>query len=316
MSSYLVTGGAGFIGAAVASRLLAAGHEVVVVDNLSTGYAENVPAGAAFVEGALQDAALYARLPRREYAAIYHIAGQSSGEISFDDPVYDLQTNTQSTLLLLKLALDSGCRRILYASTMSVYGEQPGAPVAEDAATAPKSFYGVGKLASEHYLRIYRQYGIEGACLRLFNVYGPGQNMANLRQGMVSIYLAHALQNRHIHVKGSAERYRDLVYIDDVVDAFIALETARLGASPVYNVCTGVRTTVGGLIERLRAALPFEVGVRYEGSTPGDMFGITGDGTRIAREVGWRAQVGLDDGLARMVAWALGGAPAARTEAS
>ena len=310
MSSYLVTGGAGFIGAAVARRLLDAGHEVVVVDNLSTGYAENVPAGAVFVEGAVQDAALYGRLPRREFAAIYHIAGQSSGEISFDDPVYDLQTNTQSTLLLLKLALDSGCRRILYASTMSVYGEQPDAPVAEDATAAPKSFYGVGKLASEHYLRIYRQYGIEGACLRLFNVYGPGQNMANLRQGMVSIYLAHALQNRHIHVKGSAERYRDFVYIDDVVDAFLTLETAALGAAPVYNICTGARTTVGELISKLRAALPFDVGVHYEGSTPGDMFGITGDGARIAREIGWRTRVGLDEGLARMVAWALGGAAA------
>lgn len=308
MTSYLVTGGAGFIGAAVAQRLLAAGHEVVVVDNLTTGFRENVPADAVFVEGDCHDESLYQRLPRRDYAAIYHIAGQSSGEISFENPVYDLQTNTQATLLLLKYALQSGCKRLLYASTMSVYGEQPDAPVAETASTRPQSFYGVGKLASEHYLRIYRQYGIESACLRLFNVYGSGQNMENLRQGMVSIYLAHALKNRHIHVKGSAERFRDFIYIDDVVDAFLVLEKAALGTAPVYNVCTGAKTTVADLVGRIVALLPFEVSVQYEGSTPGDMFGITGDCAKIVREIGWTARVPLDEGLRRMVAWALAAA--------
>jgi UDP-glucose 4-epimerase len=314
MASYLVTGGAGFIGAAVAQRLLVAGHEVVIVDNLSTGFRENLPAGAVFVEGDCHDESVYQRLPPRQYAAIFHIAGQSSGEISFVNPVYDLQTNTQSTLLLLKYALQTGCTRFLYASTMSVYGEQPDAPVAETASTMPQSFYGVGKLASEHYLRIYRQYGVESACLRLFNVYGPGQNMANLRQGMVSIYLAHALNNRHIHVKGSSARFRDFIYIDDVVDAFLALEKARLGNSPVYNVGTGVRTTVVDLVSRILALLPFEVSVQYEGSTPGDMFGITGDCAKIQQEIGWAARVPLDDGLRRMVTWALAAASAHQKE--
>ena len=310
MTSYLVTGGAGFIGAAVAQRLLAAGHEVVVIDNLSTGFSENVPRGALFFKGNCHDESLYQRLPQRKYAAIYHIAGQSSGEISFDNPVYDLQTNTQSTLLLLKFALQSACTRFLYASTMSVYGEQPDAPVAETAMPIPQSFYGVGKLASEHYLRVYRQYGVESACLRLFNVYGPGQNMENLRQGMVSIYLAHALKNRHIHVKGSADRFRDFIYIDDVVDAFLALEKAPLGSSAVYNVGTGVKTTVRDLVGRIVDLLPFEVTVKYEGSTPGDMFGITGNCTRIKQDIGWSARVALQEGLRRMVTWALGGATA------
>lgn len=306
MGSYLVTGAAGFIGAAVTKRLLDGGHEVVVIDNLSTGSRENIPPGAIFIEGHCQDEALYARLPTREYSAIYHIAGQSSGEISFDNPVYDLQTNTQSTLLLLKFALQHHCSRFIYAGTMSVYGDQPDRPVPETAVPAPKSFYGVGKLASEHYLRIYRQYGIEGATLRLFNVYGPGQNMKNLRQGMVSIYLAQALNSRHIHVKGSAERYRDFVYIDDVVDAFRAAEQRGLGDSPIYNVGTGTRTTVGHLIERLCALLPHAVTTRYEGATPGDMHGITADCSKATHELGWRPMVGLGVGLQRMVAWASG----------
>jgi len=305
MASYLVTGGAGFIGAALAMRLLASGHEVVIIDNLSTGFRSNIPAGATFIEGDCQDAKLYNALPQRDYAAIFHIAGQSSGEISFDDPVYDLQTNTQSTLLLLQFAKRVDCRRVVYASTMSVYGDQPDVPVAEDAPLAPKSFYGVGKLASEHYLRIYRQYGIESAALRLFNVYGPGQNMDNLRQGMVSIYLAQALKNRHIHVKGSADRFRDFIYIDDVVDAFLCFETQALGEHQIFNVGTGVRTSVQELVERIRASLPFAVDVRYEGNTPGDMFGIRADCQRAASVAGWTASIDLAIGLQRTVDWVL-----------
>ena len=302
---YLLTGGAGFIGAAVARALLADGHRVVIVDNLSTGGAANVPAGAEFVEGAVQDDALYPKLPQGPYEAVYHIAGQSSGEISFDDPVYDLQTNAQSTLLLLKFALKSGCRRLLYASTMSVYGDQPDRPVAEDAACRPKSFYGVGKLASEHYLRIYEQYGVRSTALRLFNVYGPGQNMANLRQGMVSIYLAQALKDRAIHVKGAPDRFRDFVFIDDVVAAFRACEGLKAAHGKTFNVCSGRKTTVRELLELLLPCLPFPVSTRFEGETPGDMFGIRGDTAALRAAAGWEARTPLPDGLRAMTAWAL-----------
>jgi UDP-glucose 4-epimerase len=222
MGRYLVTGVAGFIGAAVARALLARGDTVVGLDNLSTGYRENVPQGVEFFEGDCQDARLYAEvLPQGAYDAIVHIAGQSSGEISFDDPVYDLRTNTESTLLLLRFALAHNCARFVYAGTMSVYGVQPNEPVTEEAPTFPQSFYGVGKLASEHYLRLYEQYGVRSTVLRLFNVYGEGQNMKNLRQGMVSIFMAMMVDDGHIHVKGNPNRYRDFVYIDDVVSAFL-----------------------------------------------------------------------------------------------
>jgi UDP-glucose 4-epimerase len=305
MSLYLVTGGAGFVGAATARALLKAGHRVVVLDNLSTGALENVPKGAEFVRGDGQDASAYERLPVGPYEAIYHIAGQSSGEISFDDPVYDLQTNAQSTLLLLKFALNSGCRRFLYASTMSVYGDQPDRPVNEDAPCAPKSFYGVGKLASEHYLRIYESYGVRSTALRLFNVYGAGQNMANLRQGMVSIYLAQALKSRAIQVKGGADRFRDFIDVGDVVAAFLACEKNPATAGKIFNVCTGQRTTVRELLDLLRTCLPFDVDVKFDGSTPGDMHGITGDPGRLAAATGWKPRVALPDGLRAMASWAL-----------
>ena len=304
MATYLVTGVAGFIGAAVAKTLLDQGHGVVGVDNLTTGFVENIPQGVRFYQADCQDAALYAStLPKEAYSAIFHIAGQSSGEISFDDPAYDLRTNAESTLHLLRFALATGCKRMIYASTMSVYGIQPDTPVREDAPTFPQSFYGVGKLASEHYLRLYEQYGIRSTALRLFNVYGPGQNMANLRQGMVSIFLAMLLNQGHIHVKGSPDRYRDFVYIDDVVRAFLLCLEKETSCAKVLNIGGSGRATVGQLIGYLQQAHDTPVPVEYSGATAGDIHGIHADGSAAAVDLGYIPQVPLQEGLRRMYQW-------------
>lgn len=303
-ASYLVTGAAGFIGSAVARKLKEHGNKVITVDNLSTGSQQAIPNGVEFIQGDCQDAQIIDRLAGTKFDVIFHIAGQSSGEVSYDDPVYDLQTNTQSTLLLLDLAKKTGCKKFVYASSMSVYGRQPDGAVPEDAPCFPQSFYAVGKLASEHYLRIFQQFGISTVSLRLFNVYGPGQNMTNLRQGMLSIYLAQALKNKHILVKGSPDRYRDLVYIDDVVNAFLAAIEKDMAPFCVYNVGTGVRTTVRKLVEKIQKALPFEVNVEFSGSTPGDLFGIYADTTKSKRDLNWSYEYNLNEGLSTMIKWA------------
>jgi len=303
MADFLVTGAAGFIGSALAGKLVDAGHIVVTIDNLSTGFRELIPEGVIFIEGDCQDESIIDQLNSYQFDAIFHIAGQSSGEISFEDPLYDLQTNAQSTLLLLKYALKTKCKKFIYASTMSVYGDQPDIPIAEEASTLPKSFYAVGKLASEHYLDIYSKYIIDIVSLRLFNVYGPGQNMENLKQGMVSIFLAQALSNKHILVKGSPERFRDLVYIDDIINSFTIFLGVNKPGYRCYNVSTGVRTTIRDLVEKIIAYLPYEVSVEYSDSTPGDQFGIYGDATKIEKELGWKYQTDLDDGLKKMIKW-------------
>ena len=303
MSTYLVTGAAGFIGAAVARRLVEHGHNVVTIDNLSTGYRANVPAAVEFYQADCQDPEVYRQLPRQRYAAIIHTAGQSSGEISFDDPVYDLRTNTEATLRLLKFALANGCDRLLYASSMSVYGPKPDRPVAEDESASPASFYGVGKLASEHYLRIYETYGVSSTSLRLFNVYGPGQNMANPRQGMVSIFVAQMLKNRHIHIKGSGQRYRDFIYIDDVVDAFLSCLSHVESSGMVLNFGTGVRTCVSDLVDTLVELYQKEVTTEYAGSTAGDIHGIYADIGLARRVVSWEPGIHLHEGLTRTLQW-------------
>ena len=304
MADYLVTGVGGFIGAAVAKNLLDNGHRVIGIDNLTTGYENNIPCGCEFYKAHCQDASLYNRLPELKYDAIFHIAGQSSGEISFDDPVYDLRTNAESTLHLLKFALAKGCKRMVYASTMSVYGMQPDHPVKEDAVPVPHSFYGVGKLASEHYLRLYEQYGVSSTCLRLFNVYGPGQNMANLRQGMVSIFMAMMIANGHIHVKGSPDRYRDFVYIDDVVNAFLLCLQNPASGGGIFNIAGSGKVTVGEIINKMIALHHSPVTVKFEGSTSGDIPGIHANGSHAAKVLGYTPKVSLDDGLAKMYAWA------------
>ena len=307
MGKYLVTGVAGFIGAAVATALVQDGHEVTGLDNLSTGFRANVPRGVVFFEGNCEDAAVYREcLAGREFDAIFHIAGQSSGEVSFDDPVHDLRTNAESTLHLLTFALKTGCRRFLYASSMSVYGVKPDAPVRENSDAVPQSFYGVGKLASEHYLRLYEHYGIRSTCLRLFNVYGPGQNMINMRQGMVSIYMAMMLEHGHIHVKGSPDRFRDFVYIDDVVAAFLACLAHPGSAGRVINIGGSGKVRVGDLVEKLRGLSPSPVTVEYSGSTAGDLHGIYADRSLAGECLGYRPSVSLEEGLARMYAWCVG----------
>jgi len=304
MSTYLVTGAAGFIGAALSERLITDGHTVVTIDNLSTGFESNIPDGVEFILGDCGDAKVYSQLQEVQFDAIFHIAGQSSGEISFDDPIYDIRTNAESTLLLLQYALQNNCSRFIYASTMSVYGVKPENPVSEDEQCIPESFYGVAKLASEHYLRIYEQFGIQSTSLRLFNVYGPGQNLENLRQGMVSIFLAQMIENNHIHVKGSPNRFRDFVYIDDVVDAFVKTLHCDESFGQVINVGTGVKTSVEELVEQLIASQKEDVTVEYLGSTQGDIHGIFADNSNMKSILNFDTLVPLGSGLEEMVHWA------------
>ncbi|MBI2960775.1 MAG: NAD-dependent epimerase/dehydratase family protein [Betaproteobacteria bacterium] len=297
----LVTGVGGFIGSQLARRLLAERHEVIGVDDFSAGYRHNVPAGTELIEGDLARAATIAALPRN-CALILHLAGQSSGEISFDDPVADLQKNVVTTLNLIRYGVENACQRLVYASSMSVYGDVRDVPVPESSECRPLSCYGVGKLAAEGYLRVYAR-KLPFVALRMFNVYGPGQDMQNLRQGMVSIFLAQALESGRVHVKGSLERYRDFVYIDDVVEGWCRAALAPAAANQMLNLGTGARTTVAQLLERMRDHVP-DMTWFVEGATPGDQAGIYADTAHLGNVLGLTRFTALDAGMKRFVQWA------------
>ena len=292
----VVTGVAGFIGSRVAARMAAEGFTVIGVDDLSSGKQSNVPSSIDFIQGNLADTQTISKLPKAA-ELVLHLAGQSSGEMSFDDPVADLEKNTISTLNLIRYGIGANTSKFVYASSMSVYGNVPDAPIGEDEHVAPLSCYGVGKLAAEKYLNVFCKQ-LSSVSLRMFNVYGPGQDMTNLRQGMVSIYLAQALTNKHIVVKGSLERFRDFIYIDDVVEAWFRAATFAGVVGNTINIGTGVRTTVAQVLEAVKANV---VGTTVEVTdpTPGDQNGIFADTTRMRALLGMSDFVQLADGIKR-----------------
>ena len=292
----VVTGVAGFIGSRVAARMAAEGFEVVGVDDLSSGKQSNVPSSIDFIQGNLADTQTISKLPKSA-ELVLHLAGQSSGEMSFDDPVADLEKNTISTLNLIRYGIAVNASKLVYASSMSVYGNVPDAPISEDEHVAPLSCYGVGKLAAEKYLNVFCKQ-LPSVSLRMFNVYGPGQDMTNLRQGMVSIYLAQALRSKHIVVKGSLDRFRDFIYIDDVVDAWFRVATLEDIGSNTINIAAGARTTVAQVLEAVQSHVAGTT-VEVTDSTPGDQNGIYADTTRMRSLLGMSDLVKLADGIKR-----------------
>jgi len=304
--TYLITGGAGFIGGAIARKLINEGHVVYIIDNLKTGYACNVPSQSSFIEGDFSKDETIAKLDNTQFDAIFHIGGQSSGEISYEDPEYDLNTNTLSTLKLLQYCVKTGCKKFIYASTMSVYGEKEGQEqFSEKDEVNPKSFYAVGKLASEKYMDIFsKQFGIDFVSLRYFNVYGVGQNLENLKQGMVSIYLKQFIDDsfKQVVVKGDLNRFRDLIYIDDVVDITIEASKKNAFKNRIINVGTGKKITVNTILTLIRELTNSKKEIVIAEGTPGDQFGIFAD-NRLLLSIYDKPLVSFDKGVKRMIEW-------------
>lgn len=301
----LVTGGAGFIGSRLAAALVRAKHSVLVVDDLSTGSESSVPPAAEFIRADVSKPDFLKKLGKLD--AICHLAAQSSGEVSSEQPLLDFNVNAASTLLLSRWALEKGVPRFLYASSMAAYGqpEQPG-PVSEDTPLVPLTQYGVSKMASEHILRLAQARGLSTTSFRMFSVYGAGQNMANLKQGMVSIYMAYVLEGKEVPVKGAFDRFRDLVHVEDVVGAWLAALSMKATPSPVYNLGTGRPTTVAELLKKIFAACGerADYPAKQFPGTPGDQHGLCADVSLAKKELGWTARVPLEQGLKDMAGWA------------
>ena len=200
-----------------------------------------------------------------------------------------------------------GIPRFLYASSQAVYGDAGGKALKEDHPCAPHSYYGVSKLAAEHYVNIFSRRGLSTTIFRMSNVYGPGQNLDNLRQGMVSIYMAYLLRNDPILVMGSLERFRDLIYIDDVVDAWATALDNSEAIGKTYNLASGLTTTVRELLDAEIIAFghnPETYEVICEGTTHGDIFGLRVDTSRVTDDLKWHPGVPVKEGIRRMSEWA------------
>lgn len=305
MSTAIVTGGAGFIGSHLVERLLADGWSVIACDDLSSGHEENVPPEADLIVMDVADPKSVDALPKSD--VVFHLASHVGSHLSFDRPFHDLRVNALSAVALLDWCRRKDINRIVCASSVAVYGNQddPDAPVREDAPLRPLSPYGVGKLTAEQLCAVYEPLGLATTNLRLFNTYGPRQDMDNRMQGMLSIYMSYVAEGKPVYVRGSLERFRDFTYVTDVADAFVRClhERAR---GKVFNVASGRKTTVRELIDAIVSGFggdPRQYPIEEGPPTTQDQFGFFGDSSSIRSAVGWSPTVTLDEGIERMAAW-------------
>jgi len=308
----LVTGGAGFIGSHLVDGLLAAGHSVVVIDNESTGSRGNVDAGADFVRGDVRvdDDLRQAFDPVPD--AVFHIAGQASIRLAYADPGEDLGVNVGGTIKVLEHCLNLGVPRLVFASSMTVYGNPVRVPTPETEPPAPVSFYGITKYAAERYVhltgaRTDLEHGLAVTCLRMFNVYGPRQSLSNPYQGVLAIFLGNLLRGEPITIHGDGEQSRDFVYVGDVVRAWMSVLEDSQSVGKVLNLGSGTPTSVNALCDSIldqfghtRTTHP----VISAGPQQGDVRSSAADITAIRETLDWTPRVYFAEGLQETVAWA------------
>ncbi|HEV8584329.1 MAG TPA: NAD-dependent epimerase/dehydratase family protein [Methylomirabilota bacterium] len=302
----LITGGAGFIGSNVTDAYLAAGHDVAIVDDLSSGSADNVNPGARWYKTDVRDAELDAVFAEERPEVVCHHAAQVSVRRSVEAPQVDADVNVLGSLNVFEAARRHGTRRIVFASTGgAIYGEQTGAPADETHPCRPRSPYAVAKLAVEHYLDYYRAtFGLEAVVLRYANVYGPRQDPHG-EAGVVAIFMQRILAGLASTIFGDGEQVRDFVYVDDVVAANLAALCVLMPADElaVFNIGTGRATSVNAVWRVIEALARPAVGAYHEPTRSGDVRRSVLDPSRAARELGWRPAVDVEEGLARTWAW-------------
>jgi UDP-glucose 4-epimerase len=301
----LVTGGAGFIGSHVADAYLAAGHEVAVVDDLSTGTRENLDPRASFWQVDIRSADLEAILADFRPDVINHHAAQMSVSASVRDPWRDADINILGTLNLLEAAVRSGVKRVIFASTGgAMYGDLDAVPTPETAFPQPVSPYGVAKLAVERYLHAFQaMHGLRAVALRYSNVYGPRQSPHG-EAGVVAIFSQGILEGRELTVNGDGGQTRDYVYVQDVVRANLLATAMALGQQfPILNIGTGMETSVNDLVALFRAIAGKGVTWRHGPPRPGEQRRSALDSALARRVLGWQAATDLRTGLARTFRW-------------
>jgi len=296
----LVTGGAGFIGSHVVDAFLKEGHDVVVVDNLTTGKTENIPEKARFVQADIRDNELNKLFADEHFDLVDHFAGQIDVRRSVADPVNDSKINITGSVHILELCRIYSVKRFIFASTGgAIYGQQEHFPADENHPRYPISPYGIDKLAVENYLYWYfRNYGISCIALRYGNVYGPRQNPFG-EAGVIAIWCHRMLANNRPVIYGDGRQTRDFTYISDVVRANL-LAVQSYGFR-VYNIGTGIETNINTIFRSLNKIFYDKFEEIHEPAQPGEQLRSSINPTKAGKELNWKPEVTLDDGLHQTV---------------
>ncbi|MDP9193879.1 MAG: NAD-dependent epimerase/dehydratase family protein [Acidobacteriota bacterium] len=298
----LVTGGAGFIASHVVDAYVARGHQVTIVDDLSSGRRENVNPNAELVVADLRDPATAGKLRGRGFDLVNHHAAQIDVRVSVADPAADADLNIVAALRLFQTMIDDGVKKIIFASSGgAAYGEPQYAPQDEQHPVTPLSPYGCAKLAIDQYLYFFRQvHGIRAISLRYANVYGPRQRKDG-EAGVVAIFAGALLEGQRARINGTGEQTRDYVFVEDVVRANMA--ASELDLDGIFNVGTGIETSVTDLYEALRNALGADAPAEHSPAKAGEQIRSVLDGSRLRTIANLPAPVKLDEGLRRTVEW-------------
>lgn len=290
-----VTGGAGFIGSHLVDRLIEDGHTVQVIDNLYTGNKEFVHSKAQFIELDIRDPKLYSVLEEFRPDYIFHEAAQTEVSTSMSNPMLDCDINLMGLINLLNAAVKLDVKKFLMPSSAAVYGNLDTLPLNEEMIGNPSSFYGLTKLTTEHYLRIYHEaFGLPYICYRYSNVFGPRQGNGG-EGGVISIFAKAIVQGSPIIVYGDGKQTRDFIYVDDVVEAnILGMQHQVTG---IYNVSTGISSSVNLLVDEFRNISGKDIEVVYDKPRLGDIRDSVLATDKSEKELLFTAKYNLHDGL-------------------
>jgi UDP-glucose 4-epimerase len=298
----LVTGGAGFIGSNIVKRLLELGHDPIVLDDLSSGFAENLLPEVPFVEGDVRDAPTVAGAMKGCVVAL-HLAASVGNARSIADPVTDAQINVVGTLNVLQAAQAQGLRRIVFSSSAGIFGELKTLPIAEDHPQDPDSPYGASKLAAEKMCLVFNKlYGMGNVCLRYFNVFGVNQRF-DAYGNVIPIFADRILRGVPMTIFGDGEQTRDFVNAADVAAANIAAAIAGDHVAGAFNIGSGTRITINDLAAMMQRVAGHEVGVEFGTPRPGDVRDSLAATAAAHAAFGFVPAVPLDEGLDEYMAW-------------
>lgn len=312
MASYLVSGGAWFIGSHLTEELVRRGHRVRVVDSLITGKLRNLEhiPGVDVIQGDLADAGVAERaVAGMDY--VLHQAAIPSVPRSVKDPITSNRANIDASLNILVAARDAGVKRLVYAGSSSAYGDTPTLPKREDMPTGPLSPYALQKLVAEQYCQMFtRLYGFETVTIRYFNVFGPRQDPGSPYSGVISLFSTALLENRQPVIYGDGEQTRDFTYVANVVDGVLRACEAPKAAGEVINVATGGRISLNELLRTMNRIVGADVKARYEPGRAGDVRDSQADITKARTLLGYQPIVALEEGLRHTLAWCKSERPA------
>jgi len=302
----VITGGMGFVGSSLINKLDLDMNKIFIIDNFSTNVSNTLD-GCELINIDLSDKTQLHTINIGSADIMIHLAGPSSGPASAKDPEGTIDISNKVTFNILRVCEQLSIKRLLFASSMAVYGNPSKLPVDEKSICKPISYYGIAKLSSEHIIQAFcKPSNLEYSIIRLFNIYGPGQDLTRMDQGLVSIYLSMLLNDKSFVIKGKLDRVRDLIHIDDVINSIITVMFSNAGVNQIINVCNGSPVTIDELAKILIKYFEnysYKDIIQEEGS-PDDILKIYGNNDKLLKDIGYKPIYNIETGIKDFVSWA------------